>query len=73
MSSVVARHHRGRIAALTRSRKPDDPELIDARRALAEAKLAEHVERVVGGWPELTDEQIDRICALLRAGSRGGT
>ncbi len=36
--SAEARHHRARIAALTRDRAPDDPELLDARTKFAEAK-----------------------------------
>ena len=40
----------------------------EARRELDVCNLADHVAAVVGGWPPLTDEQIDRVAALLRAG-----
>jgi hypothetical protein len=70
VSSATA-HHRARIAALCRDRDPDDPELIDARRSLRAERLAEHVDKVLAGFPPLTDAQLDRIAALLRAGSRG--
>jgi hypothetical protein len=63
-----AAHHRARIGALSRDRKPDDPELVEARQSLAAAKLTEHVEKVLAGWPKLTDEQLDKVAALLRAG-----
>jgi len=66
--SADTRHHRARIAALTRSRQPDDPDLIDARRSLAAETLAEHVARVVATAPPLTAEQRDRIAAILRGG-----
>jgi hypothetical protein len=34
--------------------------------------LEEQVARVIANWPPLTDTQLDRIAALLRAGSRVG-
>lgn len=66
MSSKLSQ--RGRVAALSRSRQPDDPELVEARRDLAVLSLEEHIRRVVAEAPPLTDEQRDRIAALLRAG-----
>ena len=65
MSTAVLRE-RGRVASLTRSRPADDPELIDARRDLAAAKLDAYVKRVLAEAPPLTDAQRDRIAALLR-------
>jgi len=70
--SPATTHHRARIAALSRDREPDDPELLEARRSLRAVRLEEHVNKVLADWPPLTDEQLDRIAALLRAGSRGG-
>jgi hypothetical protein len=69
-SSVVA-HHRARVGALSRDRKPDDPELIAARRSLAAAGLAEHAQRVVSGWPALTEEQLACVVAILDASRHG--
>lgn len=62
----VVQHHAGRIAALTRSRTADDAELIDARRNLAEAKIATYVQSVLDSAPPLTDEQRTRLAELLR-------
>lgn len=59
-------HHRGRVAALSRSRSADDPELVDARRDLKAQRLADHVAKVVAEAPPLTDEQRERIAGLLR-------
>ncbi|GAB7004384.1 hypothetical protein JCM18899A_18570 [Nocardioides sp. AN3] len=59
-------HERARIASLTRSRTPDDPELLDARRNLRAARLEEYIKRVVDEAPELTAEQRDRLASLLR-------
>lgn len=59
---------RARVASLTRSRTPDDPELVDARRNLRAERLAEHVRKVVAEAPPLSDEQRDRIAAILRGG-----
>ncbi|WP_454853257.1 hypothetical protein [Promicromonospora soli] len=64
-------HHRARIAALTRSRTPNDPELVSARRDLAAEMLAEHVARVVAEAPPLTTEQRERIATLLRPTAGG--
>jgi hypothetical protein len=58
--------HRARYASLTRSRRPDDPDLVAARRDLRAARLADHVQREVEALPALTDEQRLRIAALLR-------
>lgn len=57
---------RGRVASLSRSRPATDPDLINARRDLAAAKLDAYIKKVVSEAPPLTDEQRDRIAALLR-------
>lgn len=59
---------RARVAALSRSRNPDDPDLIDARRNLKAARLEDYVNKVVAEAPELSNEQLDKIAGLLRAG-----
>lgn len=71
--SDAAARHRGRIAGLTRAvrngeRPADDPELTEARRDLRAEVLAGHVEKVLAQAPPLTDEQRDRIAAILRSG-----
>ena len=65
-------HHRARTAALSRSRNPDDPELIEARRNLRAESLAEHVERALSDAPPLTDAQRHRIARLLIGGGLDG-
>lgn len=67
-----ALHYRARVAALSRSRRPDDPEFIAARRDLKAASLEAHVARVVAEAPPLTEDQRTRIAALLRPASGGG-
>jgi len=58
-----------RAGGAAKNRRPD----ADARRAeLAEARLARHVATVVAAAPALTDEQRDRIAALLRPGTGTG-
>lgn len=61
-------HERARIASLSRSRKPDDPELIEARRNLRAVRLAEHVTKALAAAPPLTDEQRQSIARLLTGG-----
>jgi hypothetical protein len=67
-SSSATAHHRARIAALSRDRAPDDPEIVEARRSLRAQRLQEHVKKVIDGWPKLTDAQLDDVAALLRVG-----
>jgi hypothetical protein len=69
-------HHRARYAALSRDRAPDDPELVAARQALADARrdpdlrterLAEAIRKAVDAAPPLTDAQRRELAALLHA------
>lgn len=56
---------RARLASLSRSREPDDPDVIAARRDLAAERLALHIKRTVDAAPPLTDEQCVRLASLL--------
>lgn len=60
---------RARIASLTRSRQVDDPDLVAARRELAELRIARFIRETVAAAPPLTDEQRTRLADLLRPGS----
>ena len=62
-------HERARVASLSRSRPPTDPDLVDARRNLAALSLEDYVHKVVADAPPLTPEQRDRIAAILRGGA----
>jgi hypothetical protein len=62
----AAARERARYAALSRDRKPDDPERLEARRNLRFECLSEHVARVVAEAPPMTDEQREQIASLLR-------
>lgn len=57
---------RGTVAGLSRSRTDDDPEYIAARQRLKELHFAEYVNKTVNAFPELTQEQIDRVAGLIR-------
>ncbi len=64
-------HHRAKIAALSRciaagERRADDPELQDAYRGLAAAKIFDYIERVLAAAPPLTDAQRAALAELLR-------
>lgn len=68
MSSQTLRH-RNRVAALVRhNHEPDSPEVIDARRDLAEAKITDAIERAVASAPPLTPDQLNRLARLLMNG-----
>ena len=58
-----------RYAALTRDRDPDDPELIDARAAFAHARSEGQVAEFVASFPPLSEAQLQRIGAMLKAGA----
>ena len=60
------RSPRGRVAALSRSRTADDPDLQGARRDLRAARLADYITRTVAAAPPLTAEQRDQLTLLLR-------
>lgn len=52
---------------IARAVKACDPEAeAQARRELAEAKIADYIRRVVDAAPPLTDEQRTRLAELLR-------
>lgn len=57
---------RSRLATTVRLHRNDTKRVTDARRDLAAAKLAEYVRKTVAEAPPLTDEQRERIAALLR-------
>lgn len=56
-----------RLNALRRCRPADDPAVIDAARELAAESLAEFISRKIAETPPLTDEQVERLRALLPA------
>lgn len=62
------KHKRARIARLSQDRAADDPELIQERQNLKAQRLEEHIAAVINSAPPLTDEQRDRIAAILRGG-----
>lgn len=57
---------RARVAALSRHRGPDDPQLTKARADLKVARLADYIERTVAAAPPLDQEQCDKLALLLR-------
>ena len=61
-------HHRARVASLTRSRASDDPDLVEARRNMRAARLADHVERALADLPPLSETQRTTIARLLVGG-----
>jgi hypothetical protein len=59
-----------RIARAVKARDPEAE--TQARRELAEAKIADYIRRVVDAAPPLTDEQRTRLAELLRPVRREG-
>ena len=67
---------RSQVANAAKSYKSNPSEqakrrLDDARRDLAEQKIAEYVRRTVDAAPLLTPEQRDRLALLLQSASGG--
>jgi len=59
---------RARYASLSRSRTPDDPDLLAARANLRIERLADYIRKTVDAAPPLSVEQRDRLVLLLRGG-----
>ncbi len=68
MDSHVAMQ-RSRVAVAHRKR--DSEAIRTATRDLAAAKLSDYVARVTAEAPPLTNDQCERIAALLRGGANG--
>ena len=69
--SPAAAHHRAKIAGLgvgvkTGARRPDDPELEDARRDYAAARINDYILEILLEAPPLSDEQRNALAELLR-------
>jgi hypothetical protein len=62
---------RARVASLSRSRTPDDPELIEARHNLAYERLCVSIQRALSAWTP-TRGQRARLAALIADDSAGG-
>lgn len=71
VSGEVSRR-RAQVARRTQSYPADHPHLLDAKRDLAEAKIAAYVQRVLAAAPPLSDEQRTRLAELLRPVRKGG-
>ena len=63
--STTWTQERARVAALSRDRAEDDPELINARRNLKALRAEQYVAQLVADAPPLTSDQRHRIAALL--------
>ena len=63
---------RARIAALSRSRTPDDPELLQARRALGLARTEQRIRDAIESAPPLDAETVARLHSLIPAVEAGG-
>ncbi|MGV0718536.1 hypothetical protein ABQE93_24330 [Mycolicibacterium sp. XJ662] len=70
---AVARH-RAAVAGRTRAvRNGECPPqtLADAKRDLAEAKIAAYIEKALVAAPPLSDEQLSRLAELLKPAPHG--
>lgn len=63
----TSRHHRANLAALTRYRPADDPELIEARRLLAIARVEDRIRAAVESAPPLPPDVAARLRQLIVA------
>lgn len=63
--NTVLLSRRGRVAALSRSRRPEDPDMVAAQRDLAAEQLASYIRRVVHAAPTLTAAQRAELTVLL--------
>jgi hypothetical protein len=61
---------RARVASLSRSRTPDDPDLIAARENLKAERLKVYIAKVVAAAPPLSAANRDKLALLLRGGDQ---
>lgn len=59
---------RAQVAALSRSRAADDPDLLEAKQELRITRAEDYIRSIVAAAPPLTDEQKARLAVLLNAG-----
>lgn len=65
---------RAAIAADKSHHKPDtDPTLIAKRARLNGLQLERGVRKVLAGWPQPTEDQLQKVAAILTAGPSRGT
>lgn len=62
---------KARSMVAVETKRGDTAALLEARRELAAAKIAQYIERVLSEAPELTASQLDTITLLLRPGTGG--
>lgn len=55
----------GKVAALSRSRPADDPELVDARRRLRAGRAADYLRALVSTGPPLTFQDRAALAGIL--------
>jgi hypothetical protein len=67
VTSTTWQQKRGQLARQSKDLPPGHPKLEELRRDIRAERLAEQVKEVVEASPPLTDSQIDRIVAILRA------
>ena len=57
----------GRVAYASRKDRPTDPaKILELRRELAEARIADYIERTLKEFPPLTKQQRVRLAELLK-------
>jgi hypothetical protein len=67
VTSTTWKQKRGQLARQSKDLPPGHPKLEELRRDIRAERLAEQAKKVAEASPPLTDAQIDRIVAILRA------
>ena len=63
---------RARAAALSRSRRPDDAELVNARVYLKYTRVESVIREALASWPPLRADQRQRLAAALNPAPLAG-
>ncbi len=61
---------RGRVAALSRSREPDDPELLGAKAELRVLMVEKRIREVLDAEPPLNPDVRERLAAIVSGADR---
>ena len=67
MSAITWTSARAKVAALSRARASDDPELLQARSQMRAARAEDYIHKLISEAPPLTGEQRDRLAVILLA------
>ena len=72
MSESTWQNKRARIARLSKDLPNDHPDLVSLRQELRTQRTQQYIQKVLDGWPPLTDQQRTTLAEILKPVRVGG-